>query len=140
MFRIHDISVLIRNRMRGSMPLTNRSGSCYFSHKPSRHQQQSIFRSFHTSQNSRNHGFSYYFCLMIEGSGSEPLKIGSGRLKTIRILRIWIRTRIRIRNTAFKYIFRAKVQLQGYWVFLSFFLYFSMIIGDEPLCAGTVFW
>jgi hypothetical protein len=24
------------------------------------------------SQNSRNQGFSYYFCLMIEGSGSEP--------------------------------------------------------------------
>jgi hypothetical protein len=31
------------------------------------------------SQNSRNQGFSYYFCLMIEGSGSRsvPLTIGS---------------------------------------------------------------
>jgi hypothetical protein len=31
-----------------------------------------------TTQNSRNQGFSYYFCLMIEGSGSVPLTNGSG--------------------------------------------------------------
>jgi hypothetical protein len=32
------------------------------------------------SQNIRNHGSSYYFCLMIEGSGSGfiPLTYGSG--------------------------------------------------------------
>jgi hypothetical protein len=32
------------------------------------------------SQNSRNQGFSYYFCMMIErsGSGSMPLTSGSG--------------------------------------------------------------
>ena len=42
------------------------------------------------SQNSRNQGFSYYFCMMIEGSGS-----GSWRPKNM-----WIRwIRIRIRNT-----------------------------------------
>ncbi len=29
------------------------------------------------SQNSRNQGFSYYFCLLIEGSGSVPLTNGS---------------------------------------------------------------
>jgi hypothetical protein len=29
-------------------------------------------------QNSRNQGFSYYFCTMIEGSGSIPLTSGSG--------------------------------------------------------------
>jgi hypothetical protein len=40
--RIHDISVWIR--IRGSMPMK--------------------------SQNCRNQGYSYYFCLMIEGSGS----------------------------------------------------------------------
>jgi hypothetical protein len=43
-------------------------------------------------QNSRNQGFSYYFCMMIEGSGSGsiPLTSGSGsrRPKNIRI-RIW---------------------------------------------------
>jgi hypothetical protein len=47
--------------------------------------------------NSRNQGFSNYFCLMIEGSGSVPLTSGSvsGRTKNM-----WIRwIRIRIRNT-----------------------------------------
>ncbi len=48
------------------------------------------------SQNSRNQGFSYYICLMIEGSGSRagsgsiPLTNGSGWPKN---------TWIRIRNT-----------------------------------------
>ncbi len=41
------------------------------------------------SQNSRNQGFSYYFCLMIEGSGSIPVTNGSApgfmRPKSIRI-------------------------------------------------------
>ena len=36
------------------------------------------------SQNNRNQGFSYYFCLMIEGSrtrsGSTPLTNGSGSI------------------------------------------------------------
>jgi hypothetical protein len=44
------------------------------------------------SQNSRNQGFSYYFCMMTEGSGS-----GSWRPKNTWIR--WIRIRIRIRNT-----------------------------------------
>ncbi len=49
------------------------------------------------SQNSRNQGFSYYFCMMIEGSGSGsiPLTSGSG---SWRPKNTWIR--IRIRNTA----------------------------------------
>jgi hypothetical protein len=49
------------------------------------------------SQNSRNKGFSYYFCLMTEGLRSVPLTNGSGsrRLKNIQI---------RIRNTAYKYL------------------------------------
>jgi hypothetical protein len=46
------------------------------------------------SQNSRNQGFSYYFCLTIEGSGSGfiPLTNGSGprRPKNKRIRRIRI--------------------------------------------------
>ncbi len=44
--------------------------------------------------NWRNRGFSYSFCLMIEGVGSVPLTNGSvsGRPKNLRI---------RIRNTAF---------------------------------------
>jgi hypothetical protein len=45
--RIHDILGWIRIRIRGSMPLTNGSGSgsrsCYFRHWPSRCQQKSNF-------------------------------------------------------------------------------------------------
>ncbi len=43
-------------------------------------------KSWKKSQNSRNQGFSYYFCLMIEGSGSGSIPhtngSGSGRPKT----------------------------------------------------------
>jgi hypothetical protein len=56
------------------------------------------------SENSRNQGFSYSFCLMIEGSGSGsragsgsgsiPLTNGSG---SGRPKNTWIRIRIRIR-------------------------------------------
>ncbi len=115
--RIHDILVWIRIGIRGSMPLTNGSGSrsCYFFLRPSRCQQKLIFififsayyffkvhlhlfskiKSQKESQNSRNQGYSYYFCMMIEGSrsgsgarsGSIPLTNGSGSGQ-------WIRTRI----------------------------------------------
>ena len=109
------------------------SGSFYFRHWPSRCQQKTNF--FNTifsaydfskldlhhfskikiqkdSQNSRNPGFSNYFCMMIEGSGSraesgsrsKPLTSGSGsgsrRPKNTWIRWIRIRIRIRIRNTA----------------------------------------
>ncbi len=52
------------------------------------------------SQNSRNKGFSYYFCLTMERSESVPLTNGPGswRSKNIRILRIWIR------NTVWQYV------------------------------------
>jgi hypothetical protein len=70
------------------MPLTNGSGfgSVEFHHF-------SKIKVQKKSQNSRNQGFSYYFCL-IEGSGSIPLTngSGSGMPKTM-----WIR----IRNTGF---------------------------------------
>jgi hypothetical protein len=49
------------------------------------------------SQNSINQGFSYYFCLMIEGSGSR-------RPKNTWIR--WIRIRIRIRNTGLCFFLR----------------------------------
>jgi hypothetical protein len=50
------------------------------------------------SQSSKNQGFFYYFCLVIEGSESITLAngFGSERLKNIRIRRI----RSRILNTA----------------------------------------
>jgi hypothetical protein len=50
------------------------------------------------SQNSRNQGFSSYFCLMIEGYGSRP-----GPL-TNRSRRV-TNKRIRIRNTGIKYYY-----------------------------------
>jgi hypothetical protein len=50
-------------------------------------QRQKVKKSH---KNGRNQGFSYYFCMMIEGSGS-------GRPKNMWIR--WIRIRIRIRNT-----------------------------------------
>ncbi len=88
------------------------SGSCYFCHWPSRRQHKTnLFKGFSAyyflkvhlhhfsktkskkkSQNSRNQGFSYYFCLLIEGLTSGSWS-GSRRPKNI-----WIR-RIRIRNT-----------------------------------------
>ncbi len=95
------------------MPLNNGSGSrsCYFRHWPSRCQKK-IFNTFfclfllkihlrhkkskRKSQNSRNQGFSYYFCLLMEGSGSIPLTNGSG-FGSGRLKNMWIR----IRNTAF---------------------------------------
>ncbi len=57
---------------------------------------ESTFTSFFKikiHKNSRNKSFSYYFCLMIEGSGAGdgPRTNGFGRPKNIRI---------RIRNTA----------------------------------------
>ncbi len=88
------------------------SRSCYFRHWPSRCQQKtnlltqffllayflklhlhhfSNIKSQKESQNSRNQGFSNYFCMMIEGSGS-------GRPKNM-----WIRW-IRIRNTSFLFL------------------------------------
>ncbi len=42
------------------------------------------------SQNSRNQGFSYYFCMMTEGSGSIPLTAGSGS-GSRRPKNMWIR-------------------------------------------------
>jgi hypothetical protein len=36
------------------------------------------------SQNSKNLGFSYYFCFMMEGSGYVPLTNRSGRPKNLR--------------------------------------------------------
>ncbi len=81
--------ILVRIWIRGSMPLTYGSGSCYFRQWPTRSSSKKI---------SRNQCFSYYFCLMIDGYG---------RPKNTWILRIriWIRIRILIRKTAFVPIF-----------------------------------
>ncbi len=115
MFRIHDIVVWIRIRIRGSMPLTNGSGSwiriLLFSSLTFKNHQKTnffflllfegTFTSFFkdkksNSHNSRNQGFSYYFCLLIEGSGSGSIPLtngsgsGSGRPKNMWLRWIWI--------------------------------------------------
>ncbi len=135
MLRIHDILRWIR--IRGSMPLTNGSGSriririllfSSFTFKmPAK--KTYFFNTFFSayyflklhllhfskiksqkeSQNSRNQGFSYYCCMMIEGSGSRagygsgsiPLTSGSGS-GSRRPKNMWIRW-IRIRNTEENY-------------------------------------
>jgi hypothetical protein len=102
--------ILVRIRIRGYLvPLTNVSGSGSWSFV-SDFQDANIkknsyflkffrlflvffdgtFTSFYKdkkSQNSRNKGFSNYFCLMIKGSGSVPLTngSGSGRPKCFRV-------------------------------------------------------
>jgi hypothetical protein len=56
------------------VPLTNGSGSrsCYFRHllKVHLHHFSKKKKVIKKSQNSGNQGLSYYFCLMIKGSGS----------------------------------------------------------------------
>ncbi len=115
MFWFRDI--LVRIRIHGSVPLTNGSGSgsgsgsCSFGQWSSRGQQKNIFqilllitfrryiyiilqtwKVIKKSQKSRDKGFSYYFYLIMEGSGSRsrsvPLTNGAGRPKNLRIL--WI--------------------------------------------------
>jgi hypothetical protein len=77
--RIHGILVWIR--IRGSMPLTNRSGFgsgyCYF-----RHCLQDANKK--KSQNNRNQGISYYFCMIIEGSGAGSLPLTNGSVSRSR--------------------------------------------------------
>jgi hypothetical protein len=82
------------------------------------------------SQNIRNQGFSYYFCMMIEGSGSSsiPLTSGSGswRPKSMRIR--WILIRLRIRNTGFSIVqctpwvsSHKTFKIHVNWMFVQFF-------------------
>ncbi len=80
--RIHDI--LARIRIRGSMPPSNGSGSCYFRHLPSRCQQKTYF-SFsayfffrvdlqkEVTKQSESRFCLLYFAWVIEGSRSISL-------------------------------------------------------------------
>ncbi len=99
--RIHDILGWIRIRIRGSMPLTNGSGfgswirimlsSSQTFKMPAKNKfVDTIFSAYYflklhfhhfskikiqkESQNRRNQGFSYYFRMMIEESGSSRCK------------------------------------------------------------------
>jgi hypothetical protein len=98
-------------RILGSVPLSNGSG--YGSERPKNiprqdptepdldADQEHWFKVKKKSQNSKNQGFSYQFCLMMEGSGARSVLVtngsgcGSGRPNNIRI---------RIHNTGIKEI------------------------------------
>jgi hypothetical protein len=65
----------------------------------------SKIKSQKASQKIRNQGLSYYFCMIIEGSGSGSLPLtsesGSGSWRPKNMWIRWIRIRrIRLRNTA----------------------------------------
>jgi hypothetical protein len=143
-FLIHDNLGLIRIRICGSMPLTNPDPdldpaifvidlqdaskklifntvfSAYYFLKVHLYHFSKI-KSQKESQNSRNQGISYYFCMMIDrsrsgpktGSGSESIPLtsgsGSGRPKNMWIQWIRIRIRIRIQNTG-KRIVTSKIR------------------------------
>ncbi len=89
-------------RMPAKNKFFNTIFSAYYFLKVHLHHFSKI-KSQKESQNSRNQGFSYYFCMMIEGS--IPLISGSGSWRPknmwIRWIQIRIRIRIRIRNTGF---------------------------------------
>ncbi len=161
-FRIHDILGWIRIRILGSMLLTNGfgSGSCYFRLWPSRWQQKLIFNTIFSayyflkvhlhhfskikskkeSQNRRNQGFSYYFCMVIEGfgsgagagSGSIPLTSGSG---SGRPKNMWIRLRIRIRNTGWNW---GKWGLKEYPTFITVHYFTWYVPIPQPVKQAVV--
>ncbi len=166
LFRIHDILLCIRIRIliRGSMPwlidLDAGSRSFYFRHWPSSCPQKTNFKKSYQliafwryiyiifqrkkvqkkSQNSRNQGFSYYVCLLIEGSGSGSIPLtngsGSGRPKNMWIQ--WIR--IRIWNW-FEQLSVAQVPLpaQYFSYLLSFWEISLILIKDNFLRRKSFF-
>ncbi len=108
--RIHDIFVRIRILLYLSLTKKNLKMFCLLLLKVHLHHFSKMLITFEgtftsffkdkKSQNCRNQCFSYYICLLIEGSGSGSISLtngsgcGSGRPKNIWMLRI------RIRNTA----------------------------------------
>ncbi len=101
------------------------------------------------SQNSRNQGFSYYFCLMTEGfrpragdgsgSGSIPLTNGSGS-GSRRPKNTWIRIRIRIRNTAWRTARRTRLNVKSRRT-AAIFQRLRRLCGQERrACWRTTLW
>jgi hypothetical protein len=93
---VPDPAIFVMNLQDANKKLIFKSFSAYY-----------FLKDKKKSQNTRN----YYFCLMIEGSGSGdgsvPLTSGSG---SRRPKNIWIR-RIRIRNTALLMIFLVSIAI-----------------------------
>ncbi len=70
-----------------------KSFSAYYFLKVHLHHFSKIKSPKEVKKNSRNQGFSYYFCLMIEGPGSIPPTNGSGSGRPKNIWIPWIRIR-----------------------------------------------
>ncbi len=94
-----DPAIFVIDLQDASKKLILHNFSAYYFLKVHLHHFSKI-KSQKESQNKGNQGFSYYFCMMIEGagsgagSGSIPLTSGSG---SGRPRNMWIR--LRIRNT-----------------------------------------
>ncbi len=79
-----------------------------------------LLKVYLKSQNSRNQDFSYYFCLMTEGSGSGSIPLtnksgsGSRRPKNLRIQRIRIHNTVFISSTLMKILLRASLVCVGW--------------------------
>jgi hypothetical protein len=100
------IWILIFSSLTFKMPAKNKFfytifSACYFL-KVHLHYFSEI-KSQKESQKSRIQDSSYYFCMMIDGSGSragsKPLTSGSGSGRPKNTWIRWIRIRIRIQNT-----------------------------------------
>ncbi len=97
----------------------NRIISAYYVLKVHLHHFSKI-KSQKESQNRRNQGYSYYFCMMIEGSGSIPLTSGSGsgsrrpKNKWIRWIRIWIRNTGSHKTVWLKVFYYFCLLIEGY--------------------------
>ncbi len=119
-FRIHDILVWIR--IRGYMPLTNGSGSCYFRHWPSRCQQKLIF----VRKN---------FCfLLFEGTFTSFFKDKKlkGSYKTVRFFLIFLLDDGRIRIHTSESVLRIRIRIRIHRIHMVLCL-----LDPDPLVRGT---
>ncbi len=115
--RIHDILVRIRILLFSSLTFKMPTKKLHSHHLSKIKSQKEVTKS-------RNHVFSYYFCLMIEGSGS-----GSRKPKYIRI---------RIRNTGCNIIQFNKLRLSLHAHFWRWWHgYFWILPKSRPLLYTT---
>ncbi len=105
--------ILVRIRIRLSVPLTCGSGSGLF---VGGFQDANKNRFLCKSQNSRNQGFPYFFCSMMGRIRICTKNEGSGRPKNPRILLIWIHN----------------INLSGYWYPIRKKFRLRAVYGSDP--------
>ena len=119
MFRIFDILVWIWIRIRGSMPLTNRSGSFYFHHWPSRCQQKTNLKKNFWIRRVKTIRWVWLLPSVADPDPPDPRVFGphgSGSGKS----EVWILLRIRILLSLSK---NGKKNLDFYCFVISFWLF-----------------